>query len=438
MKYPAIVTKSYLFKLSIPIFFSNLAIPMVGVVDTWLMGHQGDASYLAAVSISTSVISMIFWSFGFLRMSTVGLVAQSYGKGDYREIVLIAIRNLVLASIIGFGIIFLQYPATALINQFFNPSIFTQGLINDYISIRIFSAPAELTIYVLVGLFIGLQRTIISSLLITFFCVINIFFSLLFVNSYKLGIDGVAFGTVLSAYLTVLLFLLFTYFFIRNKFSIIPRFRKVFLKRKILKLFNININIFIRTILLTFAFLLVTYHGATLGENYLAVNSILIQFIIVASFFLDAYAFSTEGIVGYAVGRKSKKSFLSIVSNSFEISIVTGLVISILYLAFFKFIINSLTDIEYIRFLSFSYVFWIVLIPPVASFCYQFDGIFIGASQTNEMRNAMISSVILFVALSFFLTEKLGNHGLWFSLLIFMILRSVTLNFYFYKILKKF
>ena len=438
MKYPAIVSKSYLFKLSIPIFFSNLAIPMVGVVDTWLMGHQGNVSYLAAISISTSVISMIFWSFGFLRMSTVGLVAQYYGKSDYREIVLIVIRNLVIASIIGFIIIFLKYPAITIINYFFSPSLLTQGLINDYISIRIFSAPAELTIYVLVGLFIGLQKTTISSLLITFFCIANIFLSLLFVNSFKMGISGIAFGTVLSAYLTVLLFLVFTYFFIRNKFNIIPRFRRVFLKRKILKLFNMNFNIFIRTILLTFAFLMITYQGSKLGENYLAVNSILIQFIIIASFFLDAYAFSTESIIGYTIGRKSKKSFLTTVSNSFEISVITGLIISILYLLFFKLIINYLTDLEYIRFLSYSYMFWIILIPPIASFCYQFDGIFIGASQTTEMRNAMIFSVLLFVLLSFYLTKILGNHGLWFSLLVFMIIRSITLNFYFYKILKRF
>ena len=253
-----------------------------------------------------------------------------------------------------------------------------------------------------------------------------------------MGISGIAFGTVLSSYLTVLLFLVFTYFFIRNKFSIIPRFRKVFLKSKIFKLFNININIFIRTILLTFSFLMITYQGSKLGENYLAVNSILIQFIIIASFFLDAYAFSTESIVGYSIGKKSKKSFLTTVSNSFEISVTTGLVISILYLLFFKLIINSLTDLEYIRFLSYSYIFWIILIPPIASFCYQFDGIFIGASQTADMRNAMIISVVLFVILSFYLTKILGNHGLWFSLLVFMILRSITLNFYFYKILRKF
>jgi MATE family multidrug resistance protein len=236
----------------------------------------------------------------------------------------------------------------------------------------------------------------------------------------------------------MIIFIIFTYNFIINKFKIIPRFEKLIVKSKLLKLFNINFDIFIRTLFLTFSFLWVTYLGSKLGEDYLAVNTILMQFIILAAFFLDAYAFSTEGIIGFTVGRKNIKSFLSVVKNSLQLSFFTALIISTIYLIFFKQIVNIITDIEILRFISYKHLIWIIVIPPLASFCYQLDGIFIGASQTKEIRNAMIVSVLSFIGLSIYLTRYFGNHGLWFSLLLFMILRSLTLQFYFNKILRKF
>ena len=162
------------------------------------------------------------------------------------------------------------------------------------------------------------------------------------------------------------------------------------------------------------------------------------QFIILAAFFLDAYAFSTEGIVGFTIGRKIKNSFLSVVKNSIQISFITALIVSVIYIIFFKQIINIITDIELLRFISYKHFLWVIIIPPIASFCYQLDGIFIGASQTKEMRNAMIISVISFIIISIYSTKYFGNHGLWFSLMSFMILRSLTLKFYFNKILRKF
>jgi MATE family multidrug resistance protein len=289
-----------------------------------------------------------------------------------------------------------------------------------------------------VGLYLGLQKTNISSLLIFLFCFSNIILSLIFVIYFGLEISGAAIGTVISSYLTVIIFLLFSYFQLRNKFKNSITYKKIFNKNKIFQLFNINFDIFIRTIFLTFTFLWVTYQSSKLGETYLAINTLLMQFIILAAFFLDAYAFSTEAVVGYAIGNKSKASFLKIVSSSFQLSIFSGLLISLFFLFFFPHIINQLTDLDYLKFLSLDYLFWIVIIPPIASICYQFDGIFIGASQTKEMRNGMIMSVILFIISSEFLVMNFGNHGLWLSLLFFMIIRSITLNYYFDRILKRF
>jgi len=437
-KYSTKFSKKQIILLSIPVFFSNLAIPLVGMVDTGLMGNLGETKYLAATSIATSVMTMVIWSFGFLRMGTVGIVSQAYGRGDYREIVKTLLRNFIIAMVIALSIIILKPLIFILIQNSFKTSLETQNLINTYLNVRIFSVPAELAIYILVGFYLGIQKTKISSLLIVTLSILNIVFSALLVLTYNLNVFGVALGTLFASYITLIIFTLFTYSFIIKKFKIIPKFEKLIVKSKLLKLFNINFDIFIRTIFLTFSFLWVTYLGSKLGEDYLAVNTILMQFIILAAFFLDAYAFSTEGIIGFTVGRKNKISFLSVVKNSIQVSFFTALIISFLYIIFFKDIINIITDIEILRFISYKHFIWILIIPPIASFCYQLDGIFIGASQTKEIRNAMIISVTGFIFLSIYSTDIFGNHGLWFSLMIFMILRALTLKFYFNKILRKF
>ena len=431
-------SKSYLFRLSIPIFFSNIAIPFAGLVDTGLMGHQSNENYLAAISIATSFITMIFWSFGFLRMGTVGLVSQALGRKDYNEIILVLVRNLILALFIGIAIIFFKESVIFLIKTYFKTTEETLGLINRYISIRILSAPAELIIYVLAGFYLGMQRTYISSIMITIFCLGNAILSAIFVIHFDLAILGVAAGIVIAAYATVIIFLTFSYFLLKNKLNVSLTYKKIFNTKKLFRLFNINFDIFTRTILLSFSFLWFTYQSSKLGENYLAANTILMQFIMLASFFLDAYAFSTEAITGYAVGKRAKKSFLLIVTNSFQLSIFSGLLISLIYLFTFKYIINELTDLDYLRYLTFNYIIWILIIPPIASVCYQFDGIFIGASQTPEMRNGMIISIMIFILSSQFFMSNFGNHGLWLSLLFFMIIRSITLNYYFNRILKNF
>jgi MATE family multidrug resistance protein len=431
-------SKFYLFQLSIPIFFSNIAIPFVGLVDTGLMGHLNSERYLAAISIATSVISLVFWSFGFLRMGTVGLVSQSLGRNNYNEIALIILRNLSIAFVIGFLILLLKNPILFFVEFFFKVSEQTQQLINQYVSIRIYSAPAELTIYVLAGLFLGLQKTNVSSLLISIFCFGNAILSTILVTVYDLEVLGAALGTVIAAYASLIIFLIYTYLTLKDKISIRLNRSKIFNTKKLLTLFNINFDIFIRTIFLSFSFLWITYQGSKLGENFLALNTILMQLIMMAAFFLDAYAFSTEAVVGYTIGKRSKKSFLEVVKNAFQLSFLTAIIISTLYLIFFETIISQLTDLEYLRYISLSYIVWILIIPPIASFCYQFDGIFIGASQTADMRNGTIVSVILFILSSEFLISIYGNHGLWLSLLFFMIMRSISLNYYFKNILRRF
>ena len=428
----------YILKLSIPIFFANLAVPLVGIIDTALMGNLEELSYLSATSIAANLFSMIFWSFGFLRMGTVGLVSHAHGQNDYSEISNILLRNLLFVLILSITLFMAQGLILSISLKIFSLSNDTAELFKQYFKIRIYSAPGELTLYIITGLFVGLQKTKVSSFAVGLFSILNIILSVIFVTKYELNIKGVAYGTLLSAITTSVLFLIYTFWYL-NKFSKI-KFKIIELLniKKIKQIFYLNFNIFIRTILLTFSFLWFTYLGSQIGEEYVAANAILINLVFLSAFILDAYAFSTEGIVGYSLGKKNLKLFKSVIKNSFLLSSVTGLIISFLYLFIHEKIIFLMSDIYVIRTLSSEYSIWLIIIPFVSSFCYQFDGIFIGASQTKELRNAMIFSVFVYLIISILLLKFLSNTGIWLSLCIFMILRALSLFYYLDKIYLRF
>ena len=424
-------------KLSIPIFFANLVIPLVAIVDTGLMGNLDNASYLTATSIATSVFSLIFWSFGFLRMGTVGIVAQAHGSKEYDEIVNLVFRNIAFVILISLLLILCQKYIFTISLSIFELSDDTTKYFKEYFDLRIYSSFGELTIYIITGLFIGLQRTTVSSVAVGFFSITNILFSLLFVVYFDLDVQGVALGTVISSTLTAVIFLSYTFFELQKLTSIKINFSKIFNVKKIQKLFNINFDIFIRSALLTFSFLFFTYLGNTIGEDVVAANTILLNLIMLSAFILDAYAFSTEGIVGYSIGSKNKKLLTNVIKNSFILSAATGLLISLIYLVGKNNFIFIMTDLPNIKNLSMSYSYWVVLIPFISSFCYQIDGIFIGASQTKELRNAMIVSVSIYILCALFLVSSFGNSGLWISLCIFFALRALTLFFYLSKIYQR-
>jgi MATE family multidrug resistance protein len=428
----------YILKLSIPIFFANLAIPMVGIIDTGLMGNLGNLSYLSATSVAANLFSMIFWSFGFLRMGTVGLISQAYGKEDYPEVFNIILRNLIFVLLISLILIILQNYIYKLSLNIFELSEMTQKFYQEYFKIRIWSAPGELTLYIITGLFVGLQKTKISSLAVGLFSIINIILSIILVSKFNLNIKGVAYGTLFSALLISTSFLLYTFWYLNKMSKIKIKLEELIEFKKIKNIFNININIFIRTILLTFSFLWFTYLGSQIGEEYIAANSILIHLVFLSAFILDAYAFSTEGMVGYSLGKKDINLFKKIVKNSFILSSITGLVISVIYFFINNYVIELMSDIEAIRNLSSSYAIWLIIMPLISSFCYQFDGVFIGVSQTKELRNAMIFSVFSYIIISLLLTDLIGNTGVWISLCMFMILRALSLYYYMDKIYLRF
>ena len=428
---------SNIVKLSIPIFFANLVIPLVAIVDTGLMGNLDNASYLTATSIATSVFSLIFWSFGFLRMGTVGLVAQAHGSNQYEQIVNLVFQNIAFVIIISLLLVIFQKYIFTIALSIFDLSNETSKYFKEYFEIRIYSSFGELIIFIITGLFIGLQRTTISSVVVGFFSITNIVLSLIFVIYFDLDVRGVALGTVISSTLTAIIFLSYTFFELQKFTSIKINVVKIFNLKKIQKLFSINLDIFIRSALLTFSFIFFTYLGNSISEEVIAANTILLNLIMLSAFILDAYAFSTEGIVGYSIGSKNKKILMNVIKNSFILSATTGLLISIIYLLGKNHFISIMTDLPEIKNLSMSHSYWIVIIPFISSFCFQFDGIFIGASQTKELRNAMIVSVGIYIVCSLFLLDSFDNTGLWLSLCIFFIARAITLFVYMPRIYQR-
>ena len=428
----------YIFKLSIPIFFANLAIPLVGIVDTSLMGNLEKTNYLTATSIASNFFSMLFWSFGFLRMGTVGMVSHEFGRNNYEGIYNIFLRNLIFVIFISLIIILFQIYLLKICLNIFELKQQTKILFENYFKIRVYSAPAELSIYIITGLFVGLRKTYISSLAVGVLSLLNIIISFYLVVYKGLNIKGVAYGTLISSYITSTVFIIYTFKYLGLFIKLRINFSKILNFQELKNIFNINFNIFIRTILLTFSFFWFTYSGNKIGEDYVAANAILLNLIFLSSFFLDAYAFSSEGIVGYSLGKNNINLFKQVLKNSFILSSFTGLSISLLYLLTNEIFINLMTDIEVIRNLSFDHVIWLIAFPFFASFCYQFDGIFIGASQTVELRNSMIISVGAYLIFTFLLIKSYGNTGLWISLLLFMIIRALTLFYNLKKIFIRF
>ncbi len=419
-----------IFKLSIPIFFANLVIPFVAIVDTGLMGNLDNASYLVATSIAASVFSILFGSFGFLRSGTVGMVAQADGSNDYQEVVNIFLRNIAFVIIISLLLILLQSYIFQISLSVFELSSDTKRYFKDYFNLRIYSTFGELTIFVITGLFIGLQKTKTSSIIVGFYSIANIIFSLVFVLYFNLNVFGVALGTLVASILTTIIFLFYTFYALSKITKLEFSTNKIFDPKKVKTIFNINLNIFIRSLLLAFAFLYFTYLGNSISEETVAANTILLNFIMLSAYVLDAYAFSTEGIVGYSIGSKNRQLLNDVIKNSFILSTATGLIICIIFFFTKNYYIFTMTDLPNIREISFSYSYWIIIIPFAASFCFQFDGIFVGASQTTELRNAMIVSVAIYIVVSFFLIASFGNTGLWMSLCLFFIARALTLFVY--------
>lgn len=418
-------------RLAGPIILSNISVPLMGAVDTAVMGRLPDAAYIGGVALAATVFNFLYWGFGFLRMGTTGFAAQAHGSENVLEVRTTLFRALMIAGAIGPLLIALQAPIGWLSFTLLGGSAKVTALANTYYAIRIWGAPAALANYALSGWLMGVHRARETFWLQILLNGVNMVLALLFVLGFHWGIVGVASATLIAEWLAALVGLRLAFLALAR----LPRADRVswshLLERRALTaLFRVNSNIFLRTICLIFAFSYFTSLGARMGDVILAANAVLFQFQLIMGYGLDGFANAASAFVGSAIGARSRDDFRNAVRVTTIWAGAIALLCTAIYAAFGTWIIDVLAGQPSVRAVAYAYLPWVIVSPLVSFWCFQLDGIFVGATSGKEMRNAMAASLVIYLAATALFIPVWGNSGLWLALLTFMAARGVTLGLY--------
>lgn len=409
--------------LAWPIILSNLSVPMVGAVDTAVVGHLPDPRQIGAVALGSVIFSFVFWGFGFLRMGTTGLVAQARGQEDDSEVRAILLRALFLACVLGIGLVALQRPigwaAFALTQG--EPEL--ESLATDYFNVRIWGAPATLANYAVLGTLIALERTRAALLLQLLLNGANVVLDLVFVPGLGWGVVGVAAASVLAEILAAAVGLAMLLSKLPGGVAV-----RWLDPARLKSMMAVNVDIFIRTLCLVAAFFHFTALGTKLGPLLLAANAVLMQFQHFLAYGLDGFAHATEALAGRAFGARDAQQFQRFVRAATWLALAVAALCAAGYGLVGPLLIQLLTDIEEVRETAYRYLPWVVLSPLLSVWSFQLDGVFIGTTRTADMRNAMLASLGAFELAVWWLVPIWENHGLWLSLMIFMVARALSLG----------
>ena len=419
-------------QLAIPNIISNLSVPLLGAVDTALVGHLDEVYYLGAIALGGMIFNFIFWGFGFLRMGTTGITAQAFGEENKTESVMTLVRALFVAGLFSFLILLLQVWIADLSFWLVEASPEVEHYTRIYFNIRILTAPATLGLYAINGWFLGMQNARYPMIVTVVLNVLNIVLDVFFVYSLDMHVDGVAWGTLIARYVGLILAVVLLVVKYRGWLKAYVR-EKLLELEPIQKFFSVNRDIFIRTLCLIFTFSFFTAKSAEFGNVILAANTILLQLWMMVSYGIDGFAFAAESLIGRYKGSGEKGKLKKAVGYCFFWGIGIGFAASLVYALFDIPILKIFTDQQEVIETALVFWAWTIAGPAVSSFCYIWDGIFIGATATVPMRNSMIIATILVflpvyaIGVSFL---GLGNHAIWLALTLFMIARGVTLSAY--------
>ena len=407
--------------LAWPMLLSNITAPLLGLVDTAVVGHLPDPAYLAAVALGGNFFMFLYFSFNFLRMSTTGLVSQTAGTGGNTLVVLV--RAGLLALGIGLLLILLHPALRELGLTLLGGNDRVQGLARDYINLRIWGAPAALGTFALIGFSIGLHNTRIPLIITIIMNGGNAVLDVILVNGLGLDVDGVAMASMSAQYLGLISGLWLLRHQIRAGMGNWPE-RALRRVEPLLRLLSVNRDIFLRTLALLGVFFFFTAQGARLGETILAANAVLITFMLILSNALDGFANAAEALVGDAHGRGDTARMDRAVAATGVWSAGMALVLLLAFLAGGSGLIALLTDLEEVRATADTYLPWMILLPVTATGSFWLDGVFVGATLARGMRNAMLAATLLCFFPVWWLTREWGNHGLWFALNAWMLART--------------
>jgi MATE family multidrug resistance protein len=426
------ITHRRVLKIAVPIVLSNATVPILGAVDTGVVGQMGEAAPIGAVGIGAVILSTIYWIFGFLRMGTTGMAAQARGAGDTVETRALLMRGLILGGAAGLFFILAQVAVFAGAFALSPASPEVEALTRSYLEIRIWGAPATIALYAVTGWLIAVERTRGVFILQVWMNGLNIGLDLWFVLGLGWGVEGVAIATLIAEWTGLALGV----WLCRDGFAdgIWRDWATVFDAARLRRMLQVNGDIMLRSVLLTGSFTTFLFVGSDLGDVNLAANQVLLQFLEITAFALDGFAFSAEALVGGAVGARDRYQVRRASVMASQWGVGGALLLAAVFFVAGPALIDLMSTSPQVREAGREYLFWAAIAPVIGVASWMFDGIYIGATWTRDMRNAMIQSVAIYVVALFMLVPVFGNHGLWAALMVLNIARGVTMGWRYLKL----
>ena len=410
--------------IALPSIISNITVPLLGLIDVAIVGHLGSASYIGAIAVGSMIFNIIYWLFGFLRMGTSGMTSQAFGANDSQETARLLVRSCGVGLIAATMLILMQYPIKELSFILIQTTSEIYELTSRYFNICIWGAPAVLGLYSISGWFIGMQNSRYPMYVAITQNIVNILASLLFVYGYGMKIEGVAFGTLIAQYAG---FIMACLLLIHQYGTLLPHLHLKALtnQQAMSKFFQINRDIFFRTLCLIAVTTYFTSVGAKQGDIILAVNTLLMQLFTIYSYFMDGFAYAGEALTGKYIGAEQHDGLRKMIKRLFQWGIGIALAFTLIYAFSGEIFLQLLTNDQSVILASKEYFFWAILIPIAGYSAFLMDGIFIGATRTRYMLWGMLAASFAFFMIYLGLKE-MGNHALWAAFIIYLSIRGIV------------
>lgn len=419
-------------RIAAPMILSNISVPLLGMVDTGVTGHLDSPAYLGAVAIGATIFGFLYTGMNFLRMGTTGITAQRFGADDNDGLRVALGQALIVSLLIALALIALHVPIGRFALNLIGAEADVEAYASLYFSIRIWSAPGTLANFVLIGWFLGLQNARVPLLIFLTINITNIVLDLIFVLHLGMTVDGVALASVIAEYAGVVVGLGFAARALRARSGHWPM-AHLFNVRSYAAFFAVNANLFVRTMALIFTFGFVTAQGARLGGLVLAANAVLMNLQNLTAFALDGFAHAAEALVGKAVGQKRR----DVLERSVQLALKWSLIFAVGFFLFYVLIgptlIGVLTDLPEVRSTALQFLPWLVVSPLISVWSFLYDGVYVGATRSKEMRDLMLVSTFAVFLPAWFLLQEFGNHGLWLAFTIFMASRGIGMHIWYRK-----
>jgi MATE family multidrug resistance protein len=424
-----------IWRIALPMMLSALSTPLVGAVDTAVMGHLDSPVFLAAVAVNTTIFSVLLMGLNFLRMGTTGVTAQAYGSASDERMTESLIQPIVIATILTAGILTLQLPIQEIALWLLKPETATQLLAVEYFDIRIWATPAVLLNFVFIGWLLGMQDAKGPLAIVLVINLSNAALDFVFVVGFGWDVAGVATATLIAEILGTLTGLLLVVARLRRH-RVVWQLQHYTTYSRYLPLFRINRDLFVRSLALMFTLAFITAQGARLGNVYLATNALLMNFLFFTAYALDGIAHAAEALTGKAVGAHSRAGLELAVKHTLRWTMVFAGLFSLAYWQAGTAVINLLSDLPSIREGAITYLPWLIILPLTAAPCFLYDGVYVGTTRSREMRIVMVGSALLVFMPVWFLLRGLENHALWLALNAFMLARSASMHIWFRRLLR--